>query len=129
MSCSDYVSLKRKKNVNSNTKFNKSQNTSSNYTEALELSYIQNTIILNEDNENTNINRFNIEIKNIIKPTKNIHSLPLIYSIPKMRINEYVKNRYQSPFCWTCFTPINEILNDVACDLCKDLMTLADVTY
>ena len=128
MSSSDYVSLKKKKIMNHNNKFNKLQNPCSNYTEELELMTIQNTIALNEDNELTYTNRYNIELKNSIKPTKNKKTLPLMYSIPRIRSNEYIKNRYQSPFCWTCFEPIDTIFNNFACTLCEQLMELTELS-
>jgi hypothetical protein len=44
-----------------------------------------------------------------------------LYSIKKIQVPEYIKNRYQPPFCWSCFTPYGEILYEIACSVCEKM--------
>lgn len=113
MSHSDYLFLKNKYetlNVHS----------SSSYTQKKQIKNIQNTVIINEDNEYVENKRFNIPIKNYlnIKTTKNNKDLPM-FSIPRIHVIEYIKNQYQSPFCWNCNDPID--IEDIGCVVCEDL--------
>jgi hypothetical protein len=117
MSHSDYLFLKNKyiiSSVNSN---------SSCHTQKKQIKNIQNTIIINEDNEYVQTKRFNIPIKKDIslKSTKNDKQYLPMFSIPRIQIIEYIKNRYEPPFCWTCNTPIDELLGAIACSVCDGL--------
>ena len=115
MSHSDYLFLKNKY-INSSV----NSNSSSSHTQKKQITNIQNTIIINEDNECVQTKRFNIPIKNIIslKSIKNDKKYLPMFSIPRIHVIEYVKNRYEPPFCWTCNTPIDELLEDIACSVC-----------
>jgi len=115
MSHSDYLFLKNKYET-------LTIHSSSSYTKKKQLKNIQTTIIINEDNEWVENKRFNIPIKNsiTIKTTKNNKYLTM-YSIPRIQVNEYIKNRYEPPFCWTCNTPIDDLLNNISCDICDNL--------
>ena len=113
MSHSDYLFLKKKYET-------LTVHSSSSNTQKKQIKNIQNTFIINEDNEYVENKRFNIPIKNriTIKTTKNDKELPM-FSIPRIHVTEYIKNRYQSPFCWTCNDSID--IGDIACMVCEDL--------
>lgn len=117
MSHSDYLFLKNKyiiSSVNSN---------SSCHTQKKQINNIQNTIIINEDNEYVQTKRFNIPIKKDISLKSTNHNkkyLPM-FSIPRIHVIEYIKNRYEPPFCWTCNTAIDELLGGIACSVCDSL--------
>jgi len=116
MSYSDYLYLKNKyKNPNMTSN-------SSSYTQKKQIKNIQNTMIIDEDNEFVENKRFNIPIKNHItlKTTKNNQNSPM-FSIPRIQVMEYIKNRYQPPFCWICNDPIDNLLENIACSVCNDL--------
>ena len=119
MSHSDYVYLKNKWINHSNSEI-----ACSVYIQKKQLCNIQTTVILNEDNEEIEQKRFNISVKdiclNVIPCNKN---LPM-FSIPKIQVIEYVKNRYQPPFCWTCNTPVIDILNSLACSVCNTILEI-----
>ena len=116
MSYSDYLFLKNKYEspiFGSN---------SSSHTQKKQIKNIQNTVIINEDNECVENKRFNIPLKKrlSIKTTKNNKELSM-FSIPRIQVIEYIKNRYEPPFCWTCNTPIDDLLGDIPCDICDNL--------
>lgn len=50
-----------------------------------------------------------------------------MYSIPRIHVAEYIKKRYQPPFCWTCLTPLNEVLYNISCSVCDSLMDLPNM--
>jgi hypothetical protein len=113
MSHSDYLFLKNKYET-----FN--IDSSSSNTQKKQIQNIQNTVIINEDNEYVVNKRFNIPIKNYISinTTKKVQNIPM-FSIPRIHVIEYIKNRYEPPFCWTCKNPI--IFGDIACLVCEEL--------
>jgi hypothetical protein len=119
MSYSDYLYLKNKKNTTDNYPISASI-----HTQNKQLCNIQTTVLFNEDNEEIDVNRFHFQIKdiclNVIPSNKD---LPM-FSIPKIHVIEYVKNRYQPPFCWTCKTPIIDILDNLACSVCETMLDI-----
>jgi hypothetical protein len=123
MSYSDYISLKKLKN-SSKDKNNNEKKTGSFHSKKKQIYHIQNTIILDEDNERINTNLFHIPLKKIhFSKKKNKDEKPM-FSIPRIHIPEYVKNRYEAPFCWTCDTPIDDILNGIACSTCDKVQPI-----
>lgn len=115
MSYSDYLSLKKKKVYKDNN-----DTSSSSHTQKKQIKHIQHTVLLNEDNEVIPIHRFIKDISFKTKTTKNAQ----MFSIPRIHVAEYIKNRYQPPFCWTCVTPLNEILYNISCSICDSLIDL-----
>jgi len=116
MSYSDYLSLKKKKNI-----YKDNRDTSGSFhTQKRHVKQLQHTVLINEDNEVIPTNRFIKDISFKSKTTKNAQ----MYSIPRIHVAEYIKNRYQPPFCWTCVTPLNEILYNISCSVCDSLIEL-----
>jgi len=115
MSYSDYLSLKKKKVYKDNN-----DTSSSSHTQKKQIKQIQHTVLLNEDNEVIPIHPFIKDISFKTKTTKNAQ----MFSIPRIHVAEYIKNRYQPPFCWTCVTPLNEILYNISCSICDSLIDL-----
>jgi hypothetical protein len=120
MSCSDYLAVKKQKydfkNKN-NTRY------SSQLTKNKEYCNLQNINIVNEDGDLLQKKRFNISLCN----NKKIYSkynntlasgFSSMFSIPKIHTPVYIKNQYQPPFCWTCWTPLGEITHSIACSVC-----------
>jgi len=123
MSYSDYLSLKKIKN-SSKDKNNYEKKTGSFHSKKKQIYHIQNTIVLDEDNERVNMNIFNILLKKIYFTKKKNNNQQIMYSIPRIHVPEYVKNCYEAPFCWTCDTPIDDILNGIACNVCDTIQPI-----
>ena len=123
MSCSDYLSVKKKYIANSVKAHSSSMNTLNK-----QLYYIQNTTLLNEDEETMESKFFNIKLKHLPKKQKKINTNPHLqmYSIPRIHNPVYVKNRYEPPICWACPSPIGEIIYEITCSVCNTLHVVSD---
>ena len=120
MTYSDYLEIKK----NSKKKSNTNIRCSSSRTQNNQYFHLQNISIINEDGEEElKQKRFNITLpKNCALYSRYNNKLAsnfsFMYSIPRIHIPEYEKNKYQPAFCWTCYTPIGEITNYIACSVC-----------
>ena len=131
MAYSDYLEIK--KNLEIKKKTNINIRCSSSRTKNNQFLHLQNVYIINEDGEvESKTNRFNITLPK----TCNLYSrynnklasnFSFMYSIPKIHIPEYEKNKYQPAFCWTCYTPVGEITNYIACSVCDQGPSCADI--
>jgi hypothetical protein len=123
MACSDYLSIKKRKKSNTVKEHSGSKNTLHK-----QLYQIQHTTLFNEDQEIIEPTLFNINLKNVPHEKKTVnrnHHLPM-YSIPRMHHPEYIKNRYEAPFCWTCITPLGEVIQNISCSVCNSLQPLSE---
>ena len=124
MAYSDYLAVKKQKNNNISTKFNKFSNKRFSSERTLNNSYcnLQNTSTINEDGDLLENKRFHISLCNKKIYSKYNNTLAsgfsFMYSIPKIHTPEYIKNQYQPSFCWTCWTPLGEITNTITCSVC-----------
>jgi hypothetical protein len=122
MAYSDYLEIKKKLEIKKHSKKNNNIRNSSNRTQNNQYLHLQNTSIINEDGEEElKHKRFNIILpKNcaLYSRYNNKSNFSFMYSIPRIHIPEYEKNRYQPAFCWTCYTPLGEITNYIACSVC-----------
>ena len=120
MAYSDYLEIKR----NSKTKTKTNNRCSSSRTQNNQYFHLQNISIKNEDGEvESKTKRFNVTLPKNCKlysryDNKLASNFSLMYSIPRIHIPEYEKNKYQPAFCWTCYTPVGEITNYIACSVC-----------
>ena len=121
MACSDYLAVKKQRCSNIKIQ-KKTLRNSSQLTHNNQYCNLQNTNILDEDGDLLTNNRFNISISKTKKYSKYNNTLAseysFMYSIPKIHTPEYIKNQYQPSFCWTCWTPLGEILNTIKCSVC-----------
>ena len=120
MSCSDYLSLKKIKIISKDNTMILDQS-GSNHTRRKQVQEIQNTLIFDEDYEIIDFQRFHIHVPPIYFPEANKPKKKAMFSIPRIHVIEYVKNRYEPPFCWTCNTPINELIQDITCLACDSV--------
>ena len=126
MAYSDYLEIKKKLEIKKDSKKNTKYNirNSSNRTQNNQYLHLQNVSIINEDGEDElKHKRFNITLpKNCTLYSRYNNTLAsnfsFMYSIPRIHIPEYEKNKYQPAFCWTCYTPLGEITNYIACSVC-----------
>lgn len=126
MSYSDYLSLKKIKNISKDKILDQS---GSNYVRRKQFHQLQNTLILDEDNEVIDTQRFHIHVPPIYFPEMIKPKNKAMFSIPRIHVIEYVKNRYQPPFCWTCKTPINELIEGIACMVCDSIQPIPEILY
>ena len=129
MAYSDYLEIKKNLEITKKTNIR----CSSSRTKNNQFFHLQNISIINEDGEvESKTNRFNITLPK----TCNLYSrynnklasnFSFMYSIPKMHIPEYEKKKYQPAFCWTCYTPVGEITNYIACSVCDQGPSCADI--
>jgi hypothetical protein len=123
MAYSDYLEIKR--NLEIKKKSNINIRCSSNRTQNNQYLHLQNVSIINEDGEvESKTKRFNVTLpKNCALYSRYNNNLAsnfsFMYSIPRIHIPEYEKNKYQPAFCWTCYTPVGEITNYIACSVCE----------
>ena len=111
MSCRDYILVKKHNVWDSNKKMN-------DYLQRKRINTIQNTIIIDEDDEEITQKMFGIKIQHLDMPMIQNNSILSMFTIPRIQVIEYIKNRYQPAFCWYCSTPYGEILNQIACSVC-----------
>lgn len=126
MACSDYLAIKKQKiqnlyTYNSKSNLEKNSNSeriSSIHTKNNQYCNLQNTSLIDEDGEILSNKRFNISIMNTKLYSKYDNTLASgfsnMYTMGRIHTPTYIKNRYQPPFCWTCFTPIGEINYQIA---------------
>ena len=129
MAYSDYLEIKK----NSKTKTKSNIRCSSSRTQNNQYLHLQNVSIINEDGEEElKTKRFNITIPKNCElysryNNKLASNFSFMYSIPRIHIPEYEKNKYQPAFCWTCYTPLGEITNYIACSVCDQGPTCNEI--
>lgn len=128
MSYSDYLSLKKIKIV-SKDKTTIFENSGSNHVRRKQFHQIQKTILLDEDYEIIENQRFNIHVPPIIFPEVKNPKKKAMFSIPRIHVMEYVKNRYEPPFCWTCKIPIDDLTKEIACLVCNSVQPIPETLF
>jgi hypothetical protein len=122
MSSSDYLAIKKRKNIQAYP----NSRSSSAHLQNRQYYLLKNAIHLDEDGEWITPERFHISLNSecafsFLWNNRLVHGYSSLYSIPRIHVPEYIKNRYQPSFCWTCFTPYGEILNEIACSVCDGI--------
>jgi hypothetical protein len=121
MTSSDYLAVKKQKlklvQPFPNTR-SSSENTRNN-----QYYMLAHTTILDEDRDILAHTRYKIPLSSRCNYSfywnnQLVHGYNTLFSIKKIQVPEYIKNRYQPPFCWTCFTPYGEIMHEIACSVC-----------
>lgn len=116
MAYSDYLAVKKQKHIHLPQRY------SSHRTKNNEYYQLQNTNIINEDGDIVENKRFHMSLSSNPIYSKYNNRLASgfsnMYSLPKIHTPEYIKNRYQPSFCWTCWTPTGEITKTIACSVC-----------
>jgi hypothetical protein len=127
MSSSDYLAIKKRKH---SVPF-LYQPSASERTRNTQFLTIQTTPHINEDGEFIEqTDRFSVTFPSnqdyAIIPLKQDSVNKPIFTIPRIRTNEYIKNRYQRPFCWSCYIPIdiNNVITQFGCSNCDAIQSL-----
>ena len=128
MSYSDYLSLKKIKNISKDKKMMLDQS-SSNHVRRKQYELLQKTMILDEDKEIIDSQRFHIPIPPIYFPSGKKPKKKTMFSIPRIHVIEYVKNRYEPPFCWTCKPSIDELTKEIACIVCDSVQPIPEMLF
>jgi len=128
MSYSDYLSLKKIKNISKDKKMMLDQS-SSNHVRRKQYELLQTTMILDEDNEIIDTQRFHIAVPPIYFPSGKKPKKKTMFSIPRIHVIEYVKNRYEPPFCWTCKPSIDELTKEIACIVCDSVQPIPEMLF
>lgn len=122
MSSSDYLAIKKRKNIQAYP----NSRSSSAHLQNRQYYLLKNAIHVDEDGDFLYPERFHISLNAdcsfyFLWNNRLVHGYSSLYSIPRIHVPEYIKNRYQPPFCWTCFTPYGEIMNEIACSICDGI--------
>jgi hypothetical protein len=122
MASSDYLAIKKRKHIQAYP----NDRSSSAYLQNQQYFLLKNAVQIDEDGDWIYPTRFNISLPSdyslsFLWNNRLINGYATLYSIPRIHVPEYIKNRYQAPFCWTCFTPYGEIMQEIACSLCDEL--------
>jgi len=122
MSSSDYLAIKKRKYIQPYP----NDRSSSSYLQNHQYYILTHTTQIDEDGDLVNASRFSVTLPSecdfsFLWNTRLIKGYISLFSIPRIHVPEYIKNRYQPPFCWTCFTPYGEIMQEIACSLCDEL--------
>ena len=120
MASSDYLAIKKRKFIQPYP----NDRSSSAYMQNQQYFLLKNTVQIDEDGDWIYPTRFNISLPSeyylyFLWNNRLIHGYTPLFSIPRIHVPEYIKNRYQPPFCWTCFTPYGEIMQEIACSVCE----------
>lgn len=131
MSSSDYLAIKKRKNT---IPFLSHHPSASERTRNTQFLTIQTTPHIDEDGEFIeNIDRFSITFpSNHDYAVLSMHPSQLysinkpVFTIPRIRTNEYIKKRYQPPFCWNCYIPIDidNAMTHFGCSTCDIIQSL-----
>jgi hypothetical protein len=124
MSQSDYLEIKKRKNMSL-----LSNRTSGYRTKNLQFLNIQTIPIVNEDNELTEVDRFSVKIsgdQDLAMVSNNLSNFEPMFSIPRIHVPEYIKNRYVPPFCWSCpsVIDISDVIHKIQCTACEQLYNM-----
>jgi hypothetical protein len=87
---------------------------------------LKNTVHIDEDGDWIQPKRFHISLPSeyylyFLWNNRLVHGYAPLFSIPRIHVPEYIKKRYVPPFCWTCFTPYGEIMQEIACSICDGI--------
>jgi hypothetical protein len=127
MSSSDYLAIKKRKH---SIPF-LSQPSASERTRNTQFLTIQTTPLINEDGEFIEqTDRFSVTFPSnqdyaVLSIKQDSVNKP-VFTIPRVRTNEYIKNRYQPPFCWNCYIPIDidNVITHFGCSTCDTIQSL-----
>jgi hypothetical protein len=132
MSSSDYLAIKKRR---ASPQFFPSRSSSC-LTSNKQYYNIQSTPIVDEDGDLIPFSeRFSIKITQYCDLADfddgAENSFQPMFVVPRIHIPEYIKNRYQAPFCWTCKSSLTEdevdrIINDVGCEMCDVVKMLKE---
>jgi len=122
MASSDYLAIKKRKHIQAYP----NNRSSSAYLQNQQYYMLKNTVHIDEDGDWIHPDRFHISLPSeyslyFLWNNRLVNGYAPLYSIPRIHVPEYIKNRYVPPFCWTCFTPYGEIMQEIACSVCDDL--------
>jgi len=122
MSSSDYLAVKKRKQIKPYPNNRSSSENMMNNQYYL----LSHTTIKDEDGDILPSTRFHIMLNNycsfsFLWNNRLVQGFQPLYSIKKIQVPEYIKNRYEPPFCWSCFTPYGEILYEIACSVCEKI--------
>lgn len=122
MSSSDYLAIKKRKYIQAYPNIR----SSSAYLQNQQYYLLTHTTQIDEDGDLVYPTRFDISLPSeyslsFLWNNRLVNGYAPLYSIPRIHVPEYIKNRYQPPFCWTCFTPYGEIMQEIACSVCDEL--------
>ena len=121
MSASDYLAIKKRKN-------GIPLSCASDRTKNKQFLTIQTTPLINEDGEFIQgVERFSIPLSNHDYAVLSYPSyIKPVFTIPRIRTNEYIKKRYQLPFCWNCYIPIDldNVITNFGCSACETIHSL-----
>jgi hypothetical protein len=129
MSSSDYLAIKKRRYANPFS----TEHVASEKIRNTQYLTIQTTPLINEDGEFIeNVERFSISFP----PNQDYGILPNYYdtpnkpvfTIPRIRTNEYIKKRYQPPFCWNCYIPVDaeNAITQFGCSVCDTVQSLQE---
>jgi hypothetical protein len=128
MAYSDYLSLKKIKNISKDKKM-MLDHSSSNHVRRKQYELLQKTMILDEDKEIIDTQRFHIAVPPIYFPSGKKPKKKTMFSIPRIHVIEYVKNRYEPPFCWTCKPSIDDLTKEIACIVCDSVQPIPEMLF
>jgi hypothetical protein len=122
MASSDYLAIKKRKHIEAYP----NDRSSSAYLENQQYYLLKNAVHIDEDGDWILPARFHMSLPlechlSFLWNNRLVNGYAQLYSIPRIHVPEYIKNRYQPPFCWTCFTPYGEIMQEIACSVCDEL--------
>jgi hypothetical protein len=123
MAYSDYLAVKKRKKSNISQLSPTYTHSYHQYLQNQQYQYLKNTTKIDDDGEMLASTRFSIPLSGQVYYNKNntLNSGYMdMYSLPRIHVPEYIKKRYQPEFCWTCFTPLGEILNKIPCSICEN---------
>jgi len=122
MASSDYLAIKKRKYIQPYP----NDRSSSSYLQNHQYYILTHTTQIDEDGDLVNASRFSVTLPSecdfsFLWNTRGVKGYVSLFSIPRIHVPEYIKKRYTPPFCWTCFTPYGEIMQEIACSVCDGL--------
>lgn len=131
MAYSDYLAVKKRKKSNISQLSPTYTHSYHQYLQNQQYQYLKNSTKINEDGEVLASTRFAIPLSGQVYYNTNntLNSGYMdMYALPRIHVPEYIKKRYQPAFCWTCFTPLGEILNKIPCSICESSSSYEAIT-
>lgn len=131
MAYSDYLAVKKRKKTNISQLSPTYTHSYHQYLQNQQYQYLKNSTKINEDGEELASTRFSIPLSGQLYYNTNntLNSGYMdMYALPRIHVPEYIKKRYEPAFCWTCFTPLGEILNKIPCSICENTSSYEAIT-
>ena len=127
MSSSDYLAIKKRKYI----KPFPNDRSCSAYVQNHQYFLLTNTVHIDEDGDWVYPERFQISLPygctfSFLWNNRLVNGYAPVFTISRIHVPEYIKKRYVPPFCWTCFTPYGEIMQEIACSICDELPRKSD---